>query len=140
MRTTLLTSLVILLLSSVSSEHSSLRRSIFVIKSEKQEMEVDIHLCREHYTARSTAGQLYFAEDGGSPFCFTLEDTVRAGGIKVKRETALPEGLVKVGINMSLVVPTMPEKNLKINLMTLELTRSMKLLAGFKIKVLNGCK
>ena len=64
-------------------------------------MEVDIQLCREKYTARSTTGQLYFTEDGGSPFCYTLEDTVRADGIKVKRETALPAGLVKVGINFS---------------------------------------
>lgn len=64
-------------------------------------MEIDIELCREPYTARSTNGQLYFTEDAGDPFCFTLEDTVRADGIKVKRETALPAGLVKVGINMS---------------------------------------
>jgi len=64
-------------------------------------MEVDIQLCRWNYTARSTIGQLYFTEDAGTPFCYTLEDTVRAGGIKVKKETALPEGLVKVGINWS---------------------------------------
>lgn len=44
---------------------------------------------REHYTARTTSGRLCI---NGEEFCFTLEDTVRPVGIKVKDETALPGG------------------------------------------------
>ncbi len=44
-------------------------------------------LSRQWYTATSTIGQLIY---DNKPICFTLEDTVRAYGIKVKDSTAIP--------------------------------------------------
>lgn len=52
------------------------------------------------YTVRTTIGKLFLPKTS-EPFCFTLEDTVRAFGIKVPKETAIPEGLYKVDISMS---------------------------------------
>jgi hypothetical protein len=45
-------------------------------------------LNRDAYLARTTLGELL--TPGGKHFCFTLEDTVRGYGIKVKKETAIP--------------------------------------------------
>lgn len=45
---------------------------------------------REIYTTRTTLGRLYVDEEF---YCYTLEDTVRADGIKVMKETAIPSGL-----------------------------------------------
>lgn len=53
---------------------------------------------RDSYSARTTLGKLYI---NGKYFCETLEDTVRANGIKVKRETALPECVCDVVITFS---------------------------------------
>lgn len=54
-------------------------------------MEKLILLQRNEYTARSTVGGLYFPENGYTErFCYTLEDTARAHGIKVKGETCIP--------------------------------------------------
>ena len=54
------------------------------------------------YTTRTTIGRLHLpSQDGVSLFCYTLEDTVRAYGIKVPKETAIPEDLYKVTISMS---------------------------------------
>lgn len=44
---------------------------------------------RESYTAQTTIGKIYINE---CYFSFSLEDTVRAFGIKVKHETAIPGG------------------------------------------------
>jgi len=46
-----------------------------------------ITLQRQWYTPDATIGQLII---DGKPFCFTLEDTCRAYGIKVKGATAIP--------------------------------------------------
>lgn len=43
---------------------------------------------RVKYYARTTIGEIII---NGEHFCYTLEDTVRAIGIKVKEETAIPE-------------------------------------------------
>ena len=54
------------------------------------------------YTTRTTIGRVHLpSQDGVSLFCLTLEDTVRAYGIKVPGETAIPEGLYKVTITYS---------------------------------------
>ena len=54
------------------------------------------------YTTRTTIGRLHLpSQDGVSVFCLSLEDTVRAFGIKVDAETAIPEGIYKVAITYS---------------------------------------
>ncbi len=65
-------------------------------------MDYYIPIGRYLYTTRTTIGRLNLpVQDGGQVFCHTLEDTVRAYGIKVPGETALPEGIYKVVISMS---------------------------------------
>ncbi len=54
------------------------------------------------YTARTTIGRVHLpSQDGVSLFSYILEDTVRAFGIKVPGETAIPEGIYKVTVSMS---------------------------------------
>lgn len=55
-------------------------------------------LVRDKYTARTTTGKLYI---DGAYFSYTLEDTVRASGIKVKEETAIPAGIYDVNVSRS---------------------------------------
>jgi len=50
-------------------------------------MVTQLEIKRYLYTSRTTIGKLYV---DGKFFCYTLEDTVRARGIKVKKETAIP--------------------------------------------------
>ena len=50
-----------------------------------------ISLKRDSYTAQSTHGMLYFGTECDS-FSYTLEDTVRADGIKVYGKTAIKGG------------------------------------------------
>lgn len=65
-------------------------------------MDYYIRIERYLYTARTTIGRLYLpAQDGGTAFCYVLEDTVRAYGIKVFKETAIPEGICRVKVTMS---------------------------------------
>jgi len=59
---------------------------------------VNLFLYREVFTAKSTIGKLYL---NGKAFCYTLEDVVRADGIKIQDETAIPEGVYKVILSMS---------------------------------------
>jgi hypothetical protein len=46
-------------------------------------------LIRDTYTSKSTIGRLFI---DGVEFCYTLEDVVRAKGVKVYGETAIPSG------------------------------------------------
>lgn len=48
-----------------------------------------IRLERFSYTAQTTIGKLYINDEY---FGYTLEDTVRCDGVKVKKETAIPGG------------------------------------------------
>jgi len=65
-------------------------------------MDYYIKIDRYLYTTRTTIGRLYLSgQNGAAVFCYTLEDTVRANGIKVPNETAIPEGIYKVDISMS---------------------------------------
>ena len=50
------------------------------------------------YTARTTIGKVYI---DGKYFSFSLEDTVRAFGIKVKGETAIPAGRYRIKTTFS---------------------------------------
>lgn len=57
-----------------------------------------LKIYRKWFSARTTIGELYL---NGEFFSFTLEDTVRAFGIKVPGETAIPEGEYGCKITMS---------------------------------------
>jgi hypothetical protein len=61
-------------------------------------MEGKLKIIRKWISARTTIGELYIND---SFFCYTLEDTVRAYGIKVPRETAIPQGIYKVNVTRS---------------------------------------
>lgn len=54
------------------------------------------------YTPRTTISRLHLpSQDGVLLFSYILEDTVRAYGIKVPGETAIPEGIYKVDLSYS---------------------------------------
>jgi len=57
-----------------------------------------LKIIRKWISARSTIGKLYL---NGKFFCYTLEDTLRPYGIKVKSETGIPAGLYDVLISKS---------------------------------------
>ena len=57
-----------------------------------------LRLIRETYTSQTTLGKLFV---NGEFFAYTLEDTVRAFGIKVPKHTAIPAYIYKVKLNYS---------------------------------------
>ena len=59
---------------------------------------MNLLLQREEFTADSTIGRLSI---NGAFECFTLEDAVRADGIKIPHETAIPAGDYAVDITPS---------------------------------------
>lgn len=59
---------------------------------------MELTLTRRWLYAESTLGEL---EVDGEFFCYTLEDTVRAPGIKIKSKTAIPPGRYRVTVTFS---------------------------------------
>ena len=57
-----------------------------------------IKVVREVYTDTTTTGTMYL---NGEFFCYTLEDVVRAKGVKIYGETAIAAGIYKVVVNRS---------------------------------------
>ncbi len=57
-----------------------------------------LRLIRETYTSQATLGKLFV---NGIFFGYTLEDTVRAFGIKVPKHTAIPAYIYKIKLNYS---------------------------------------
>ena len=57
-----------------------------------------LRLIRETYTSQTTLGKLFV---NGEFFGYTLEDTVRAFGIKVPKHTAIPAYIYHVKLNYS---------------------------------------
>ncbi len=57
-----------------------------------------LRLIRETYTSQTTLGKLFV---DGVFFGYTLEDTVRAFGIKVPQHTAIPAYIYQVKLNYS---------------------------------------
>lgn len=57
-----------------------------------------LNLIRTDAQDDRTLGELYL---NGARFCYTLEDLVRAEGVKVKGKTAIPAGLYRVKLTMS---------------------------------------
>ena len=58
----------------------------------------ELLLVRDKYTPQATVGKLYI---GGKYFSETLEDTVRATGIKVIHHTAIPSGRYRLTVTRS---------------------------------------
>lgn len=59
---------------------------------------LSLTLLRRRFTDLSTIGDLYI---GGKFFCYTLEDTARAIGIKIDGQTAIPFGTYEIEVNYS---------------------------------------
>ena len=57
-----------------------------------------LHVKRDQLDPDCTLGSLYI---DGEFYCHTLEDTVRAPGVKVYGQTAIPAGTYGVTVNMS---------------------------------------
>jgi hypothetical protein len=56
---------------------------------------------RKWYTSTSTISELFLSREDQDRFCFVLEDTVRAPGVKVPGETAIPAGRYRVIVDWS---------------------------------------
>lgn len=56
---------------------------------------------RKWYTSTSTISELFLSREDQERFCFILEDTVRAPGVKVPGETAIPAGRYRVIVDWS---------------------------------------
>lgn len=61
-------------------------------------MDIELRIVRRIHTPKSTIGDLSLNNEF---FCFTLEDTARYQGEKVKGKTAIPEGVYNVELTMS---------------------------------------
>jgi hypothetical protein len=59
---------------------------------------IHLRLLRRRFTDNSTIGDLYL---NGKFFCFTLEDTTRAPGIKIDGQTAIPFGTREIEVTYS---------------------------------------
>jgi len=61
-------------------------------------MEIELRIFRQFYTEKSTIGDMSL---NGEFFCFTLENPVRAKGVKIAGETAIPAGVYNVEVTYS---------------------------------------
>ena len=61
-------------------------------------MDLSLILARRWFESRATIGELYV---DGAYQCLTLEDVVRAPGVKVFGKTAIPAGLYRVKLDFS---------------------------------------
>lgn len=62
-------------------------------------MQLEYQLKRKEYRGMTTIGDMYLP--GGDRFSYTLEDIVRAHGVKDKGNTAIPAGIYKMAVTMS---------------------------------------
>lgn len=59
---------------------------------------MNLKVIRDTFTHNTTIGKLYIDDVF---FCYTLEDTARDEGVKVKGKTAIPRGVYKVSLSKS---------------------------------------
>jgi hypothetical protein len=63
-------------------------------------MDSDIHLKRKIHTSLAALGEVFLG-DSTEKFCYSLEDAIRATGVKVYGETGIPEGIYLSLMGMS---------------------------------------
>jgi hypothetical protein len=56
---------------------------------------------RKWYTSSSTISELFLGDINAQRECYVLEDTVRAPGVKIQNETAIPAGRYRVIVDWS---------------------------------------
>ena len=76
----------------------SILRGVFLKYKKRSMNKFDLYIKRKEFSPLSTLGDLYVFE---KKFCKTLEDIVRADGIKVPGYTAIPAGEYKVKLTYS---------------------------------------
>jgi hypothetical protein len=62
---------------------------------------LDLISTRRWYTSTSTISEFFVGQTAMERFCFVLEDTARAPGIKIPGETAIPAGRYRVIVDWS---------------------------------------
>jgi hypothetical protein len=73
---------------------------IIEIKKEEIIEQNHIKIIRSNYTLKSTTGRIYLGCKS-EPTAHTLEDVVRAFGVKIKRHTAIPPGIYRWSVTHS---------------------------------------
>ena len=90
-----------------------------------------LNLVRDTFTDKTTIGKLYI---DGVYQCETLEDTVRAKGVKVSGQTAIPRGTYQIVINFS-----HKNQKLMIQLLDVPMFEGIRIHSGNKAEDTEGC-
>jgi hypothetical protein len=83
-----------------TSRNISLNKQDMTLKSDQPgtPAALELKVIRKIFSTQSTIGEFYIGNDF---HCYTLEDVVRAEGVKIPGETAIPAGRYEVIVNMS---------------------------------------
>lgn len=92
---------------------------------------MQLKLNRKELTSKSTIGELLINDEF---FCYVLEDVVRAPGVKVKGQTAIPVGTYEVVIDMSARF-----KKLMPHILDVPMFEGIRIHSGNKAEDTEGC-